>query len=204
MLQQMMRWILIFILSITFLSVVQAQENEVVDVINEAKDACKLKDYREASNQLIKALRMVNEQFVQELMRYLPEPFEGWEADRPEGVTPGLTISTELSVKRRYFKRGTGKSIELDIISNAAKIPTLRSWIINPEILKAQPGIEIIEIKDMRCISKFDSVDKYAEINMIIGSSILVIVRGFEAKDLNDVKKFTEKIKISEIENKFP
>lgn len=203
--QQLKRcWIWIFILSISMLSVARAQENEVVEVMNEAKDAYKLKDYREASNQLTKALRMVNEQFVQELMRYLPEPFDGWEADRPEGVTPGLTISTELSVKRRYFKRGTGKSIELDIISNATKIPTLRSWIINPDILKTQPGIEIVELKDMRCIAKFDAVDKYAEINLIIGSSILVIIRGFEAKDLNDVKKFAEKIKVNEIENKFP
>ncbi len=202
--QQKMGWIWIFILCILLPGGIRAQENEVIEVMKEAQDAYKLKDYREASNQLIKALRLVNEQFVQELMRYLPEPFDGWEADRPEGVTPGLTISTELSVKRRYFKRGTGKSIELDIISNAVKIPTLRSWIINPDVLKTQPGIEIIELNDMACIAKFDSVDKYAELNFIVGSSILIVIRGFEAKNLDDVKKFGEKIKVNEIENKFP
>ncbi|MCI0515925.1 flagellar protein FliS [candidate division KSB1 bacterium] len=182
----------------------QAQETEALDYIEQGKTALQAKQYRDAAFQLNKALNIINNLFVQQLKTCLPEPFGGWEADKPEGGGNGLALLSEISVKRRYYKRGTGKSIDVELISNAPKIPALRSWLSNPRLLNAQEGMQLVEINRQTCITKFDAVDRYAEVNLIIGASLLLVIRGFEAKNLDDVKKFTEKIDVAQIENKFP
>jgi hypothetical protein len=182
----------------------QAQETEALDYIEQGKAALQEKQYRDAAFQLNKALNIINSLFIQELKTCLPEPFSGWEADKPEGGGNGLALLSEISVKRRYFKRGSGKSIDVELISNAPKIPAIRAWLSNPRLLNAQEGMQIVEINQQTCVTKFEALDRYAEVNMIIGASMLLVIRGFEAKDLEDVKKFTEKIDVARIENKFP
>jgi hypothetical protein len=70
--------------------------------------------------------------------------------------------------------------------------------------MNAEEGMAVDEINHVRCITRYETLNRYAEIDILAGSSFLVIIRGFEAKNLDDVKKFGEKIKIEELEKKFP
>lgn len=182
----------------------QAQEDEILESMNLAKMAYTNAEYREAVSQLNTAVNKINQKIVDELKSFLPEPFGGWDADKPEGGGSGLALLSQLSVKRRYYKRGTGKSIDLEIISNAPKIPNVRMWLSNPRLMNAEEGMAVDEINRVRCITRYEALNRYAEINILAGSSFLVIVRGFEAKNLDDIKKFAEKLKIEELEKKFP
>lgn len=182
----------------------QAQEDEILESINLAKMAYTNAEYREAVSQLNTAVNKINQKIVDELKSFLPEPFGGWDADKPEGGGSGLALLSQLSVKRRYYKRGTGKSIDVEIISNAPKIPNVRMWLSNPRLMNAEEGMAVDEINRVRCITRYEALNRYAEINILAGSAFLVIVRGFEAKNLDDVKKIAEKIKIEELEKKFP
>ena len=185
-------------------SSVFAQEDEIIEAIDFAKMAYTNDEYREAVSQLNKALNKINKKIVVELKGFLPEPFGGWDADKPEGGASGLALLSELSVKRRYYKRGTGKSIDVEILSNAPKIPSIRMWLSNPRLMNAEEGLAVDEINRVRCITKYESLNRYAEIDILVGSSFLVVIRGFEARNLDDVKKFAKKIKIEELETKFP
>lgn len=183
---------------------VAAETDEVNELITEAQNAYAEQNYREAAVQLNRALAKVNDLLVTDLKSFLPEPFGGWDADPAEGGASGLELLSKLSVKRRYFKRGTGRSIEFEIISNSPQIPSLRQWLSNPQLLNSKENIQLDEINDKRCISRFESNDRFAEVNMIVGSSMLVRIRGFEAKNLDEVKDFAKKIDIEKMEKKFP
>lgn len=191
-------------LSLLMSTTLLAQEDEVLEAIYFAKMAYTNNEYQEAVSQLNKALNKINQKIVADLKSFLPEPFDGWDADKPEGGASGLALLSQLSVKRRYYKRGTGKSIDVEIVSNAPKIPTIRQWLSNPRLMNSEEGLEVDEINRIRCITKYEKLNRYAEVDILVGSTFLVVVRGFEAKNLDDVKKFAEKIKIEEFETKFP
>ncbi|MBN1353021.1 hypothetical protein JXJ21_26765 [candidate division KSB1 bacterium] len=178
-------------------------QDEIVEIMNEAKSAYQNKEYMEAASNLNEALRQINDLIIAELKSFLPESFDGWNAQKAEGGASGLSLLSELSVKRRYLKSG-GKSVDVEIVSNAAKIPTIRMWFANPASMNAHEGFEISEINKFRCIERYDKLDRYAELNFIVGSSLLVVIRGFETKNTDDVKKFAEKIDLQKIENKYP
>jgi|GEM_PF-1822035 len=200
-----MTWSCLCILILSLMSsFVYGDEDEVLMTIEEARSAYQNKEYREAAFQLNKALNQINKQIVEELKTFLPEPFGGWDADKPESGASGLALLAELSVKRRYYKRGTGKSIDVELVSNAPKIPNIRMWLSNPRLMSAEEGLQIEEINNARCITKYEPGDRYAEVNILIGSSMLVIIRAFEAKDLDDAKKFAEKINVNAMEDRFP
>jgi hypothetical protein len=196
--------LVVIVLLIGMMNTIRAESDEVGDLIDYAKKAYLENDYRNAAAQLNKALDKINQLLVNDLKSFLPEPFNGWDADPPEGGASGLDLLSKLSVKRRYFKRGTGKSIEFEIISNSPQIPSLRMWLSNPQILNSKENIQIDEIDDKRCITRFEALDRFAEVNMIVGSSMLVRIRGFEAKNLDDVKDFAKKLDVKKMEVKFP
>lgn len=193
--------ILIFSLMSSFLT---AQEDKIVESIDDARSAYLNQEYREAAALLNRALKQVNAKLVAELKSFLPEPFGGWDADKPEGGASGLALLSKLSAKRHYYKRGTGKSIDVELISNAPKIPNIRMWLSNPRLMNSEEGMAFEEINGTRCITRYEAVNRYAEVNILVGSSMLVIIRGFEAKNLDDVKKFAKKMKINDMEVKFP
>lgn len=192
------------ILSFILMSSFAYSQDEVIEALGEAKSAYLNKEYMEAAAKLNEALNRINELVIAELKSFLPEPFSGWDAHKPEGGASGLALLSELSVKRRYYKRGTGKSIDIEIISNAAKIPTIRMWFANPIMMNSQEGMQITEVNHHRCIEKYEELNRYAEINFIVGSSLLVVIRGFETKNTDDVRKFAERIDLEKLENRFP
>jgi len=193
-----------FIVGFILMSSFVYSQDEIIDALSEAKSAYLNKEYMEAASKLNTALKRINDLVIVELKSFLPEPFGGWDAHKPEGGASGLALLSELSVKRRYYKRGTGKSIDVEIVSNAAKIPAIRMWFTNPLTLNSQQGMQISEVNDHRCIEKYEKLDRYAELNFIVGSSLLLVIRGFETKNTDDVRQFAERIDLDKLENRFP
>lgn len=182
-----------------------AQQDEIVDVIDQAKEAYVERDYQQAASQLQKAWQMVNQLLTEELKTFFPEPTKGWRADSPTSAVTGMTFLVGFNARRSYYRKGGGSSVDIEFISNASKISTYRMWLVNPTLMsQTSARTRISTVAGFRCIEKYDAIDRYAELNFLPGSNLLVTLKGYDMKDTKELQKLADKIDWNGLQQRFP
>ena len=194
------------VLSFLFLITVPLfSQNEIIDIIDIAKESVLQHSYQEASDQLSKALELLNEKLIFELSAAFPEPLKGWRADDVKNSKSNISNVTSLTVKRSYFKEGGGPSVDMEIVTNSMRIGSIKMLFSSPSMVKrAGNNLKISSVADRKCIERYDPIDRYAELTFVPTSTLLITIIGHDMKNIKTVTKYAERIDWDRLEEKFP
>ncbi len=185
----------LIIFFITLSSSLSFSQDNIIEVIDLAKDSYTQESYYDASKQLIKALQLINEKILSEIKASFPKPLNGWRALEAKSLKKEISSVSGLKVKRNYFKKGGGSSVDIEIVTNSMKIANIKMLFSSPSMLKrADSNLKINTIADFKCLEKYDPIDKYAELIFVPNSSLLITIIGQDMKDTKTIIKYAEKI----------
>jgi len=193
-----------FVFTFLFVTSVQAQ-NEIIETIDGAKQLYLQKNFSESANYLSRALELINEEILKQLKSIFPEPLNNWRGNQPSSRVTKTAYTTSLVSKCKYYKKGGGQSVDIEIQTNAPGIANIKMVFVNPSRLNQMgTGVKISTVDDRRCIERYDPIDKFAELIFVPSSSVLINIRGFEMKNTKVIAKYAEKIKWDLLEEIFP
>jgi hypothetical protein len=195
-------WIFTVIL---FFSIKVYAQNEISNTIDQAKQNYINKNLSESIDDLNRALEMINQELLTQLESIFPDPLNDWKAEPPLSQVTKSAYSTGLVSKCKYYKKGGGQSVDIEIQTNAPKIANIKMVFVNPSMLiQMGEGVKISTVSDRRCIERYDLIDKFAELIFVPTSSLMITIRGWDMKNTGVVAKFAERVKWKLLEEIFP
>lgn len=178
----------------------QQSPDKVLDTLAKAQNSYQSGEYRRCMRQLQGAVRLVQEKMVEGIKVLFPKPIRGWEEMGEASAGLQRTFSDKLSVRKLYVKSKTTSSIEVEIALDRANAANLRSWIANPlEMRNSSQRAELENIAGQRFVSEYDEKTKHGELVTVLGASTIVRLSGDAIKNMDDVRKFAEKLDYQKI-----
>lgn len=195
-------WIFTLIL---FFHVSVYAQNEITETIDEAKQLYLGKNLSESIRSLSRALELMNGELLAQMESVFPEPLSGWRSEPPVSRMNKTAYTSGLISTCKYFKKGGGPSIEIEIQTNAPRIANIKMAFVNPSLINQMgAGVKISTFAERSCIERYDPVDQFAELIFVPTSSVLLTIRGFEMKDTSVIAQFAEKMKWNSLASLFP
>jgi len=192
----------VFLLSWVFLTYAQSA---IIETIDEAKQLYLQKNLSQSVNYLNRALELMNKELLTQLESIFPEPLRNWNVDPPLSRTTATAYATSLVSNCKYYKKGGGQSVEIEIQTNAPRIANIKMAFMNPLMAKQLgEGAKISAVNDRSCIERYDSVDKFAELVFVPTAAVLITIRGHEMTNTDVVADYAEKFKWELLEQLFP
>lgn len=195
-------WIFAVIL---IFSIKVSAQNEISNTIDQARQNYINKNLSESISDLNRALEMINQELLMQLESIFPDPLNDWRAEPPLSQVTKSAYSTSLVSKCKYYKKGGGQSVDIEIQTNAPRIANIKMAFVNPSLLSQMgEGVKISTVTDRRCIERYDLIDKFAEMIFVPTSSLMITIRGWDMKNTGVVAKFAERVKWNVLDEIFP
>jgi len=179
------------------------QADEVTDQLDAARQAYEAGQLHSAADTLNFAVAKIKEQMTAGLLKLLPEPLAGWQADPAQSETAGLAsmiVGTNLG--RRYF-REDGAEVNLNVTADSPLLPMLTMFLSSPFMMQADPNTKPYTIKGQRGIIKHDAQTNEHEVTLMIGNRILIQGKGTGMADGAAVQQYIEALDLDAIQKAF-
>ncbi len=179
------------------------QADEVTDQLDAARQAYEAGQLHSAADTLNFVVAKIKEQMTAGLLKLLPEPLAGWQADPAQSESAGLAsmiVGTNLG--RRYF-REDGAEVNLSVTADSPLLPMLTMFLSSPFMMQADPNTKPYTIKGQRGIIKHDGQTNEHEVTLMIGNRILVQGKGTGMADGSAVQQYIEALDLDAIQKAF-
>jgi hypothetical protein len=197
----------IFITLIAIITIISKShaQNEIIETIDEARQLYQQKNLSQSVSYLSRALELMNEELLRQLESIFPEPLKNWRADTPLSHVTKSAYTLSLVSRCKYFKKGGGQSVDIEIETNTPRIANIKMAFMNPLVVKQMGvGAKVSSVDDRSCIERYDPIDKFAELIFVPTSTLLITIRGHDMKNVDVVAEFAQKIKWELLDEIFP
>jgi len=158
---------------------------------------------RKAVRTLQSAVAGIHEQINRDLVKLLPEPWEGWQADEPQVRSTGMvTMLTGTNLSRRY-SRTDGAEVEISITADSLLMPMMRMMLSNPMLLRMDPDTKLYTYAGQHGVIKHGEDSDRWEISLLMADKILVKVDGRGLEDKAGVVAYLEVLDFDAIRQAF-
>jgi hypothetical protein len=179
-----------------------AQADEITDQLDAARGAYESGDLRGAVDTLNFAVASIQEKITQGLLKLLPEPIAGWQAEPAQSESGGLaSMITGTTLSRRYF-RDDGGEVTLRLMANSPMLPMLTMFLSSPFMMQADPATKPYSVKGQRGMIKQES-DGSVEATLMVGNTILVQAEGSGSAGQEAVRAYLEALDLDAIARAF-
>jgi hypothetical protein len=180
-----------------------ALADEVTDQLDAARKAYDSGDLRGTVDILNFAVAKIKEQVTAQLLRLLPEPLPGWQADPAQSESAGIAaMITGTNLSRRYY-RPDGAEVTLSVTADSPLLPMLTMFLSSPFMMQADPDTKPYSLKGQRGMLKHSPEGNEYEASLMVGNRILIQGRGRGPTDENVVQQYLEAMDLDAIEKAF-
>lgn len=191
--------------NLIFLLTIASAQEKVPDIVHRALISYQGKNYLQAVRQLNEAILLIQQDLQQKMNRCFPEELKDWRSDESELQSSSIGIATDIAIRKSYFKKGGGKSVDIKIELSPTKVANIRMMFVNPsQVKRAGNTMKLDQVADQKCLSSHDRIDRYARLIFIPSSSVKVTIIGYDMNDLKTVTRFAGKMDWSYIQRTFP
>jgi hypothetical protein len=180
-----------------------AGADEITDELDAARSAYDSGDLRKAMQDLQVAVASIQEKINADLLKLLPKPLAGWQADEPQAQSAGIAaMIAGTNLSRRYY-RDDGEEVDVSIMADSPLMPMMTLMLSNPMFMQSSPSTKIYTYAGQRGIIEHETdSDKWA-ISLLVAGKILVKVDGSGLKDKAPVDAYLEAINLGAVEKAF-
>jgi hypothetical protein len=176
-----------------------AAQDEVLKEIETAVEAYQEKDYRTALEGLRFATAKIQKLLDAEYVKLLPEPLEGWTADKPKVQSAAVAIMGGGTTLKRTYRKGEQKVV-IEIVANSPMVGMMAAAIQNPAMLSAQ-GMEPYRYKRLRGMKK--TKGDRIEIQLLMAGKVLITLQGRRLPDEGPLEAYLEALDLGALRDAF-
>ncbi len=188
-------------LALSFAAPVSA--DEITDQMDTARTEYESGELRKAVQTLQFAIASIQEKINLELLKLLPEPLQGWQADDPQAQSAGMAaMFTGTNLTRRYF-RDDGAEVEISIMADSPLMPMMTMMLSNPMMMQTNPDARIYNHKGQRGMIQHEKDSDQWEISLLVANKILIKVDGSGMKDQESAEGYLKAIDLDAVRKAF-
>jgi len=165
--------------------------DDVKDSIKEAIEYYDEGDYSGAVESLNYATQLIQQKKSENLTSFLPEPLDGWTADKSSSQAVGAAMfGGGVTAERRYAKEES--QVTVQIVTDSPMLQTMMMMFSNPMFASSDGG-KMEKIKRQKAIVKYDPPTQQGEIQIVVAKRFLVTINGNNVS-IDDLKAYAEGI----------
>lgn len=180
-----------------------AGADEITDQLDSARAQYDAGELRKAVQTLQFVVAGIQERINLDLLKLLPEPLAGWQADDPQAQSAGMAaVITGTNLSRRYF-RDDGSAVEISIMADSPLIPMMTMMLSNPMMMQTNPNNKIYTHAGHRGMLEHEKDSRNWSISLLVANNILVKIDGEGLNDKQGVEAYLEAIDLNAVQKAF-
>lgn len=180
-----------------------AGADDITDQLDSARTEYDAGELRKAVQSLQFAVASIQEKINLDLLRLLPEPLEGWQADEPQAQSAGMAAMIAGTTLTRRYSRGDGAEVEISIMADSPLMPMMTMMLANPMMMQTNPGARIYNHKGQRGMIQHEKDSDRWEISLLVDNKILIKVDGSGLTDQEGVETYLKAIDMDAVQKAF-
>ncbi len=178
-----------------------ALADEVSDQIKEALQQYERGNLSEAANSLRFAVGQIQQKLSGDLKDVFPPPLSGWSAEETTGDFGAASfLGGGISASRHYFVRDSARAVDIEIVTDSPLLQSVLMFYSNPAFYANQPDAKLVKIQNRKAVQKYSAQDKEGEINLVIGSRMLVSIKAMGLDKPDDMVAYANAIRYDALE----
>jgi hypothetical protein len=155
---------------------VGAEEDDIVNSINEGMEFYKNGEFAEATSSLNYAVQLIQQKKGESLSNLLPEPLEGWEAEEAQSQAAGAAMFGGGVTAERNYSKADGR-LSIQIVTDSPMLQGVMMMFSNPMFATAD-GSKMVRVGRQKAIVKYSAAEEAGDLKMVVGNRFLVTVEG--------------------------
>jgi hypothetical protein len=180
-----------------------AGADEITDQMDAAQKEYESGELRNAVQTLQFAAASIQERINLDLLKLLPEPQGGWQADDPQAQSAGMAaMIAGTNLTRRYY-RDDGAEVDISIMADSPLMPMMTMMLSSPMMMQTNPGTRIYNHAGQRGMIQHEKDSGSWEISLLVANKILVKVDGSGLQDKEGVESYLKAIDLDAVRKAF-
>ena len=151
-----------------------AHADEVTDQIDAAHKAYDAGELRSAVQALNFASTSIQQKINDLLLKLLPEPMAGWQADAAESEAGGITAMVAGTIISRKYRREDGAEVELRLMADSPMMAMMTMMMQTPFLMQASQDTHLYTNRGNQGMLQHEDGSDDWEISLMVGSRILL------------------------------
>lgn len=177
--------------------------DEITDQLDSARKAYVAGELRSSAQTLQFAVASIQERINLDLLKLLPEPQPGWQADDPQAQSAGVAAMIAGTNLSRRYSRGDGAEMEVSITADSPLLPMMTMMFSNPMMLQTSPGTKVYSYAGQRGVIEHEMDSDSWEISLLVDNKILIKVEGTGLRSKRDVEAYLKAVDLEAVRKAF-
>jgi len=183
--------------------VAPAGADDITDQMDTARKEYESGELRKAVQTLQFAVASIQQKANLDLLKLLPEPLQGWQADEPQAQSAGMAaMIAGTNLTRRYF-RDDGAQVEVGIMADSPLMPMMTMMLSSPMMMQTNPSTRIYNHNGQRGMIQHEKDSDSWEISLLVANKVLVKVEGSGLPGEESVVAYLEAIDLDAVQKAF-
>jgi len=176
------------------------QADEVTDQLDAARKAYETGELRGAIQALNFATARIQEHINDQLLKLLPEPLAGWQADAAQSEAGGIAAMVAGNVMSRTYRREDGAEVEMADSPMMAMMAMMAMMMQTPFLMQASKEMRVYTHRGYQGMIQHEERSDAWEISLMVGNRVMVQAKGRRIADQNPVVDYLNAIDLTAVQ----
>jgi hypothetical protein len=182
------------------LLVPSARADEVTDQLDAARKAYDTGELRGAIQALSFATARIQEKINDQLLKLLPEPLPGWQADAAQSEAGGIAAMVAGTIISRAYRREDGAEVELRLMADSPMMAMMAMMMQTPFLMQASKEMRVYTHRGYQGMIQHEERSDAWEISLMVGNRVMVQAKGRRIADQNPVVDYLNAIDLTAVQ----
>ena len=186
-------------LSLTLL-VSPARADEVTDQLDAARKAYDTGELRGAIQALSFATARIQEKINDQLLKLLPEPLPGWQADGAQSEAGGIAAMVAGTIISRTYRREDGAEVELRLMADSPMMAMMAMMMQTPFLMQASKEMRVYTNRGHQGMIQHEDGSDVWEISLMVGNRVVVQAKGSQVPDQKPAEDYLNALDLTAVQ----
>jgi hypothetical protein len=177
-----------------------AHGDEVTDQLDAARKAYTAGELRSAIQGLNFATARIQEHINDQLLKLLPEPLPGWQADAAQSEGGGIAAMVAGNVISRTYRREDGAEVELRLMADSPLMAMLTMMMQTPFLMQASKEMRVYTHRGHQGMIQHEAGSNAWEISLMVGNRVVVQAKGSRIQDQKPVEDYLNAVDLNAVQ----
>jgi len=182
------------------LLVLSARADDVTDQLDAARKAYDTGELRGAIQALSFATARIQEKINDQLLKLLPEPLPGWQADAAQSEAGGIAAMVAGTIISRAYRREDGAEVELRLMADSPMMAMMAMMMQTPFLMQASKEMRVYTTRGYQGMIQHTDGSDVWEISLMVGNRVVVQAKGSQIPDQKAAEDYLNALDLTAVQ----
>jgi hypothetical protein len=157
-------------------------------------------ELRSAIQALNFATAGIQQRMNDQVLKLLPEPLTGWQADAAQAESGGIAAMVAGTILSRTYRRPDGAQVELRLMADSPMMAMMAMMMQSPMLMQSSRDTRVYTNRGHQGMIQHEAGSDEWEISLMVGPRIMVQVKGQGLADQKPVEEYLNALDLSAVQ----